>query len=72
MEVIGRAINHDSVAGVVSPSSTADQVGGGGEDIDEFAFALVAPLGAKNEGNGHGRGGVLRMVWWMMGTRPVI
>ena len=54
VEVVGDAVDHDSVARVVAPSGAADQVGGRGEDVDQLAFAFVAPLGAKDECDGHG------------------
>lgn len=53
MEVISSIADDDSVAGIVASGGTAAKGGTLGKDIDEFALAFVAPLGAKDEGGGH-------------------
>ena len=37
---------NDRVAGVVAALGADDDVGLAGEDVDDFAFAFIAPLGA--------------------------
>ena len=46
MEVVSDAICDNGVAGVVTACGAAAKGGMLGEDIDELALALVAPLGA--------------------------
>lgn len=53
VEVVGDAIGDDGVAGVVAALGAAAQLRVVGEDVDEFAFAFVAPLGAEHDGDGH-------------------
>jgi len=51
----GLAVGDDRVAGV-GPAGVADHdVVVLGEDVDEFAFGLVAPLQTDDTGAGHGR-----------------
>src|SRR5690606_37668112 len=45
----------DGVPGVVAALGSYDDVGLLGEEIDDLAFAFVAPLGADHDGVGHGR-----------------
>jgi hypothetical protein len=40
----------DSVPSVVSASASRAYVNVGGENVHEFSFALVTPLGAENDG----------------------
>ena len=42
------AIDHEGVAGVVSALMPNDEIGLAGEEIDNFAFPLVAPLRADD------------------------
>ena len=39
---------------IVSPGTPRTDVGVSSEDIDELSFALVAPLGAEDNGGSHG------------------
>ena len=48
------AVPHDGVAGVVAALEARDHVGLLGQQVGDLAFALVAPLGADNDGTGHG------------------
>jgi hypothetical protein len=48
--------NDDSVPGVVSPGTPSAHVRVRGEDVDELAFAFVAPLGAEDDGYWGGGG----------------
>ena len=43
----------DGVSGIITASSTHDDVGTFGEVIDDFAFSFIAPLGAYDNGIGH-------------------
>ena len=58
MEVEFDAINDDCMASVVSALASRDNVHLVRKDIDEFAFALVAPLRAEDDGHrsSHGIG----------------
>ena len=53
MEVVSGVVDHDGVASIVASRSATTDGGSLGEDVDEFAFALVAPLRAEDEGGGH-------------------
>ena len=44
----------DGVAGVVAALVADDQIGLLAEEVDDLAFAFVAPLGADDHGRGHG------------------
>ena len=47
-----RADGHDDgVPGVVAPGAPRADVEVGGEDVDELAFALVAPLRSEHDGD---------------------
>ena len=48
------AVPDDGVAGVVAALEARDHVGLLGQQVGDLAFALVAPLGADNDGTGHG------------------
>ena len=48
-----RAADDDGVAGVVAALGADDDVGLLGEDVDDLAFAFVAPLGADQNGVCH-------------------
>ena len=48
------AADFDGVAGVVAALGAHDPVGALGQDVDDLAFAFVAPLGADQDGVGHG------------------
>ena len=47
----------DGVAGVGAALVAGDDVDVGREQVDDLAFALVAPLGADDDGDGHGKCG---------------
>jgi hypothetical protein len=51
VEVVGDAVRDDGVSGIVAALGAAAQLGVVGEDIDELAFAFVAPLGAEYNGD---------------------
>jgi hypothetical protein len=53
-DVLG-ASHDDGVAGVVSALAAYDDFRGLCKEIDYFAFAFIAPLGAYEDGVGHGR-----------------
>jgi hypothetical protein len=40
----------DRVAGVVAALGTDDDIGFLGEDVDDFSFSFIAPLGADKDG----------------------
>jgi hypothetical protein len=42
------AVHDQRVTGVIAALKTHDNVGLAGEKVDDFAFALVAPLGADD------------------------
>ncbi len=44
------AVDDDGVAGVVAAGVTGDDGEALGEDVDDFAFAFVAPLGSEDDG----------------------
>ena len=44
------AVDDDGVAGVVAASVAGDDLVALGQDIDDLAFAFIAPLGAKDDG----------------------
>ena len=48
-QLIGGAVDHQGVAGVVAALETHDDVGLLGEPVDDLAFAFVAPLGADHD-----------------------
>ena len=48
LELIGLAVYHDGMAGVVAALAAHNQIGLRRENINEFALAFVAPLGAEN------------------------
>ena len=47
------AVNHQGVPGVVPALKTGDTSRMGGEQVDNFALSLVAPLQADNRDNAH-------------------
>ncbi len=47
------AVDHDPVAGIVAPLVPHDHLHLPGQQVGELSFALVAPLGAKEDGGGH-------------------
>ena len=49
MKVVSLAIGYDCMAGIVASLGAGAQLSSATEDIDEFSFALIAPLGAKND-----------------------
>ena len=65
MKIVGDAIGDDGVAGVVTALAAGAQIAGGAEDIDELAFAFIAPLSAKHDG-GHSRSTIIghKWSWW--------
>ena len=46
----------DGVAGVVAALRADDDIGFVREEIDDFSFAFVAPLGSDDDGIWHGEG----------------
>lgn len=57
MKVVGGLVNNNCVASIVTPRGAAAESGSLREDIDELAFAFVAPLGAEYKRGRHTRGG---------------
>ena len=55
-ELVGLAVGDDRVPGVRPAVVAADEIRVLGEQVDDLALALVAPLGADDHGRGHGRG----------------
>src|SRR5438132_4531290 len=55
LQLVGFAVDHERVAGVRAAVVAADEVGVPGEQVDDLAFPLVAPLRAHDDGGGHGR-----------------
>lgn len=53
MEVVCGLADDDCVAGVVTSGGATAESGTLSEDVHEFTLALVAPLGAENEGGRH-------------------
>ena len=50
MEDVFLAVGDDGVPGIVAALAACDHIGGFGKEVDDFAFAFVAPLGADNNG----------------------
>lgn len=61
VEVVGDVVDDDGMARIVAAGGTSDHGGRGGEDVDELAFTLIAPLGAQDERDRHG--------WWWLDWR---
>lgn len=53
VEVVGDPVDDDGVAGIVPSGSSTHHRRRGGQDIDQLAFAFVAPLRAQDECDGH-------------------
>ena len=53
-QLVGLVAEHERVAGVVASLVAGDDVGPLGEQVDDLALALVAPLGADDHRAGHG------------------
>lgn len=53
VKVVRDAVDDDGVAGIVTALGAATQLRLVSEDIGELSFALVAPLGAEHDGDGH-------------------
>jgi hypothetical protein len=51
VEVIGDAVRDDGVSSIITTLGAAAQLRVVSEDIDELAFAFVAPLGAEYNGD---------------------
>ena len=49
------AVDHEGVAGVVAALVADDQVHLLGDEVGELALALVAPLGADDDGRWHAK-----------------
>ena len=47
-KLVGLVADDERVAGVVAALEAHDDVGAAREPVDDFAFALVAPLGADD------------------------
>jgi hypothetical protein len=56
MEHVFSATNDDSVAGIVASLTAYDDFRPFGEEVDDFTFAFIAPLGAYENGVSHGFG----------------
>ena len=54
-DVLRPAMNH-RMAGIISALAPNDDVRFGGEDINDFAFALIAPLRTDQDCVSHGMG----------------
>ena len=54
-ELVGLAVGDDRVPRIRAAVVAADEIRVLGEQIDDLALALVAPLGADDDGRGHGR-----------------
>ena len=52
-ELVGLAVGDDRVPGVRPAVVAADEIRVAGEQVDDLALALVAPLGADDHGRGH-------------------
>ena len=53
-ELIGGAVDHQRVAGIVAALEAHHDIGTLGQPIDDLALAFVAPLGADDHDIGHG------------------
>lgn len=53
VEIVGDVANNDGVARIVTACGATAEVCTSCEDIDELAFALVPPLGSKDERHRH-------------------
>lgn len=51
MEVIGDSIGNNRMSGIVTSLASSNNIGLITEDVDELAFAFVAPLGSQNNGD---------------------
>ncbi len=54
VELVRLAVGDDRVPGIRAALVAADEVGVPGEQVDDLALALVAPLSADDDGRGHG------------------
>jgi hypothetical protein len=54
-QLVGRPVGHDRVAGVRAALVAAHEIGVLGEQVDDLALALVAPLRPDDDGRRHGR-----------------
>ena len=55
MEGVLLAVDDHRVPGVVSTLVADDERVLLGEQVDDFGFALIAPLGSDDDGDGHAR-----------------
>lgn len=55
VEVVGDTVGDNRVSSVIAALSAAAKLGFVGEDVGELALAFVAPLGAEDNGDRHGR-----------------
>ena len=53
-QLVGLVAQHQRVPGVVAALVAGDHVGPLGQQVDDLALALVAPLGADDDRAGHG------------------
>ena len=51
LDTIGAHGYNDGMTGVISTSTASTNIGLCSQDIDEFALALIAPLGAEDDGD---------------------
>ena len=56
VEAMLAAIGDDGVAGIVAALRTHHHVDGLGEQVDDLALSLVAPLASDQDGHAHGGG----------------
>jgi len=52
-ELVGRAIDHQRVAGIVAALETDHGIGAAGEPVNDLALAFIAPLGTDHGYVGH-------------------
>ena len=52
-QLVGRAVDHQGVAGIMATLEADDDVGLLGEPVDDLALAFVAPLGADHDNIRH-------------------
>ena len=52
-ELVGLAVDHQRVAGIVPALKAHHHIGAAGEPVDDLALALIAPLGADHGDVGH-------------------
>src|SRR5262249_47320723 len=74
-QLIGLAVNHQRMAGIMAALKTDHDVGLLGEPIDDLAFALVAPLRANHDDICHeeaSSNGRSRLGWYGFRLQPLV